>query len=172
MTKQVHILLGGLTTWGDGYLTSGGMYGLADQLRKLPEISVTVWQWAQWIECMRAIKPGKVAIIGYSGGGSRATWLANAYKKDIDLMVLYDPSPNWQMEPVYANVKQVVCYQNDTPMMPVPTWRPPFVMFLGGGVVEAHTNSSVFHIAEQHLAVQYDQVLHKRTIEFVENYLK
>lgn len=156
--KQVHILLGGLTPWGDGYFTSAGMYGLADQLRKLPETSVTVWTWARWIECMRAIKPDtKLVIIGFSGGGSRATWLADAYKKDIDLMVLYDPSPSWQMEPVYANVKHVVCYQNDTPLM----------LGLGGGKVEAHTNSSVFHIAEQHLAVQYNQTLHKRTIDFV-----
>jgi hypothetical protein len=46
-------------------------------------------------------------VIGYSGGGSRATWLANLpAKPKIDLMVLYDPSPTWQMKAIYANVKK------------------------------------------------------------------
>jgi pimeloyl-ACP methyl ester carboxylesterase len=37
---------------------------------------------------------GSLVVIGYSGGGSRATWLANEHKQlMLNLMVLYDPSP-------------------------------------------------------------------------------
>jgi pimeloyl-ACP methyl ester carboxylesterase len=59
-------------------------------------------------------KDDLVIVIGYSGGGSRATWLANLpAKPKIDLMVLYDPSPTWQMKAIYANVKKALCYRNN-----------------------------------------------------------
>lgn len=157
----VQLLLGGLTTYGDGNITSAGMYGLASQIRtKVPGTQVTIWPWAQWANAARAAYMGsrdtKRVIIGYSGGGSRATWLANSYdrKIPIDLMALYDPSPKWQMQPVYDNVKEAISYENRWPLM----------FGLGGGHLVAHTNSQLISIAEQHLLVQADQSLHDRTI--------
>lgn len=161
MMVNVYLLLGGLTRFGDGYLTSAGMYGLAKQLRALPGVSVDIWPWAQWISAgdkIQRVRPQRLAIIGYSGGGSRATYLANYLRPlTVDLLVLYDPSPAWQMQPVGSNVRQAICYENDWPLM----------FGLGGGKLIARTNSKTYHVAEQHLLVQFDQTLHIRTVAAV-----
>jgi hypothetical protein len=166
MTVQVHILLGGLVSW-DGYVTSAGMFGLAKQLRALPGVSVTTSTWGSWQNVYSAIThrtvgPTKVVVIGYSGGGTRATWLANySSKPRIDLMVLYDPSPKWQMQVIDTNVKSALCYYNANPMMPS------FNGMLGGGRLVGKTKIETFTISEQHLAVQFDQSLHARTLAAV-----
>lgn len=161
---RVYILLGGL--WGfDGPVTSRGMYGLAGQLGKLINTAVSTYTWTNWPTARDDIAKvwgAKVVVIGYSGGGSRATYLANQLAKPaIDLMVLYDPSPRWQMQPIGNNVKHAMCYYNLSPMMPSP-----FGM-LGGGKLIGQTNIETFPIAEQHLTVQYDQTLHARTVAAV-----
>jgi len=101
------------------------MFHLANMLRELPDTTVTTYNWNSWPDAYRAILTNqgkaKIVVIGYSGGGSRATWLANMPSKpQIDLMVYYDPSPRWQMKPISANVKRALCYHNTNPMMWVP----------------------------------------------------
>jgi hypothetical protein len=174
---QIYILLGGVADgffglpdgW-DGVVDSAGMEALANSLKTVRGVKlVATYDWGDWDHCIDPIVANKgadkIAVIGYSGGGSRATYLADTlyYKKpmaNIDLMVLYDPSPSWQMEPIGANVKSALCYHNTDPMM----------FGLGGGVL-TDTDSSVpittIDIAEQHLLVQADQKLHQRTIAAV-----
>lgn len=160
---RAFILLGGL--FGpDGVVTSAGMYGLANMLEKLPGVGVTTYCWSDWQNIVPLLYPrqgGKVAVLGYSGGGSRATWLADSSSGTIDLMVLYDPSPSWQMKPIGGNVLHAVCYHN--------TW--PLFFGLGGGVLttvpEYSGKLETIDIAEQHLAVQFNPDLHARTVALV-----
>ncbi len=169
---QVYLLLGGLVGT-DGTVTSAGMFHLADMLRTLPDTTVTTYNWSSWPDAYRAILANqgkaKIVVIGYSGGGSRATWLANMpTKPQIDLMVSYDPSPRWQMKPIGANVKKALCYHNTQPMMYMPG-----IGSLGGGELVARApgkgDAAIenLDIAEQHFLVQVDQSLHQRTLEAV-----
>jgi pimeloyl-ACP methyl ester carboxylesterase len=176
-TVQVFLLLGGLVGT-DGTVTSAGMFHLANMLRELPDTTVTTYNWNSWPEAYRAILANqgkaKIVVIGYSGGGSRATWLANMPSKpQIDLMVYYDPSPRWQMKPISANVKRALCYHNTNPMMWVPG-----IGTLGGGELVASAAAKAgdvlagpaietVDIAEQHFLVQVDQSLHQRTVDAV-----
>ena len=167
-SARVFILLGGVEG-PDGWLDSAGMEGLGQQLGKLPDVHVSIFTWDQWQSAIEPIEDtsGKVVIIGYSGGGSRATYLANALmgKAAIDLMVLYDPSPKWQMQPIGLNVVRAVCYHNTNPMMLVP-----MLGELGGGVLTGFGVETI-DIAEQHLLVQADQRLHAETIAAVKKLL-
>jgi pimeloyl-ACP methyl ester carboxylesterase len=174
---QVYLLLGGLVG-PDGTVTSAGMFQLAKMLRELPDTEVFTYTWNRWTEAYKAILANegkaKIVVIGYSGGGSRATWLANMPSKpQIDLMIYYDPSPSWQMKSINTNVKKALCYHNTTPMMWVPG-----IGDLGGGQLVGKTLGSsgepihgpsieTIDIAEQHLLVQVDQSLHQRTVEAV-----
>ena len=74
--------------------------------------------------------------LGYSGGGSRATYLANAFMgKAADRSDWYcmTTSPKWQMQPIGHNVVRAICYHNTNPMMLVP-----LLGELGGGVLTVH----------------------------------
>ena len=178
-TVQVYLLLGGLVGT-DGIVTSAGMFHLANMLRELPDTTVTTYNWNNWPDAYRAILANqgkaKIVVIGYSGGGSRATWLANMPSKpQIDLMVHYDPSPRWQMKPIGTNVKKALCYHNTSPLMWVPS-----IGSLGGGelVASAAANEvlatpaiETVDIAEQHFLVQVDQSLHQRTVDAVRSLL-
>ena len=174
---QVFLLLGGLVGT-DGTVTSAGMFHLANMLRELPDTTVTTYNWNNWPDAYKTILAyqgkAKIVVVGYSGGGSRATWLANMpAKPQIDLMVHYDPSPRWQMKPISANVKKALCYHNTNPMMWVPG-----IGTLGGGELIASAagragdaiaapSIETVDIAEQHFLVQVDQSLHQRTVDAV-----
>jgi pimeloyl-ACP methyl ester carboxylesterase len=174
---QVHILLGGigegffgLPNGWDGPVTSDGMYGLAKQLEALPGVTIKTYDWGDWNQAWQASvsdkSADKIAVIGYSGGGSRATWLANDKSPRIDLMVCYDPSPSWQMLPIGDNVLKAICYHNLNPMMPS------LYGMLGGGRLLPSKIAGckiilTRNISEQHLDVQFDQSLHTATIEAV-----
>ena len=172
---QVFLLLGGLVG-ADGTVTSAGMFHLANMLRALPDTTVTTYNWNNWPDAYRAILANqgkaKIVVIGYSGGGSRATWLANMPSKpQIDLMVHYDPSPRWQMKPIGTNVKKALCYHNTQPLM----WVPGIGSLGGGELVASAAAKEVLatpaietvDIAEQHFLVQVDQSLHERTVDAV-----
>jgi pimeloyl-ACP methyl ester carboxylesterase len=174
-TVQVYLLLGGLVG-ADGTVTSAGMFHLANMLRELPDTTVTTYNWNNWPDAYRAILANqgkaKIVVIGYSGGGSRATWLANMPSKpQIDLMVHYDPSPRWQMKPIGTNVKKALCYHNTQPLM----WVPGIGSLGGGELVSSAAARDVLatpaietvDIAEQHFLVQVDQSLHQRTVDAV-----
>lgn len=166
---RVFNLLGGMFG-ADGWADSRGMIVLADRLAKLPNVrSVDNYSWYDWQQAasdiMTAPTSDKKAVIGYSGGGSRATWLANSIKNPIDLMVLYDPSLAREMQPIGSNVRHGVCYHNNNPGMWLPFYGP-----LGGGVLSglAGTVIETIEISEFHMLVQMDQKLHDTTVKFVE----
>ena len=160
--KHVYLLLGGLQG-KDGWVTSAGMYRLRSSLAELPDVTVTTYDWPSYKKVAADIallpKDDMVVVIGYSGGGAKATWLANMPSKpQIDLMVLYDPSPPWGMQVIGPNVKRALCYCNVTPVF----------FGLGGGVLRGRdTNVETVKIFEQHMLVQVDETLHQRTIEEV-----
>ena len=149
--NNVYILLGGTQSW-DGVVTSAGMYGLKSELlTSFPNVNVKTYTWSSYSDAANEIsglpKDDVAIVIGYSGGGSRATWLANmAFHSKIDLMVLYDPSPKWQMKSIPVNVKHTVCYHNLRGA----------VLGLCGGVCKGVGIEAV-DINENHLAVQFDE---------------
>lgn len=160
----IFVLRGGIAPQGmDGPVSSRGMDLLADRLQGKGR-SIRRYNWGAWTQARADIfgemaRGSKIAIIGYSGGGSRATWIADTIPRaTIDLMVLYDPSPSWQMDPISNNVKRAVCYYNRMPLM----------FGLGGGQLKGTTQIETVRIAEQHLAVQFDESLHARTVAEVE----
>jgi pimeloyl-ACP methyl ester carboxylesterase len=164
MSQNAHafILLGGF--WGpDGWATSVGMLGLREMLKTI--VPVSVYTWNQYEKAAQEVlglqDKSKIILLGYSGGGSRATWLANLPTHPrIDLMVLYDPSPSWQMEPISENVKKAISYHNTAP----------FFFGLGGGVLIGRQVETV-NIAENHMLVQSDVSLHQRTVAEVRKIL-
>ena len=141
-------------------VASAGMLRLQSSLAALPDVEVTLYDWSSFKEAGEDIallpKDDIVIVIGYSGGGSRATWLANLPSEPkIDLMILYDPSPSWDMKVIGPNVKQAICYHNATP----------FFFGLGGGVLVGNkTQIDTVDINENHMLVQTDTTLHQRTI--------
>ena len=164
------ILLGGLEG-ADGYLDSAGMEALAAQLRAVPGIETSVWTWDKWEQALAVVRAceghAKIAVIGYSGGGSRMTYLASESPLPIiDLMIGYDPSPKWQIKDIEMNVHKAICYYNTKPDLYVP-----LIGALGGGRLAGYTNIQTIEIAEPHLAVQADQSLHDRTIAAVKELL-
>jgi hypothetical protein len=153
---RVFVLLGGLIGI-DGVLTSAGMFGLASQIRALGA-TVSTHLWSNWPDVRQLIEglplSTRVVLVGYSGGGSRATYVARAVMRPIDLVVAYDPSPAWQMRPLPTTVLRAVCYHNNLPLM----------FGLGGGhLTGAHTLVTQ-EISEPHLLVQVDQRLHSQTL--------
>ncbi|HXH94050.1 MAG TPA: hypothetical protein VNN25_20915 [Thermoanaerobaculia bacterium] len=162
---RVYLLLGGLFSI-DGYVTSPGMLQLRGMVQEnIPGTTFNAYLWGDFLKCHRDLmehQNDKLAVIGYSGGGHKATWIANGYYGDvrnylgkprIDLMVLYDPSPTWSMMQIGNNVKRAICYENLTPWM----------LGLGGGVLKG-PNVTTIPIRMQHLAVQASGTLHRQTL--------
>ena len=172
--KHVFLLLGGLQG-ADGWVTSAGMYGLRSSLKALPDVELITYNWQSYKDAYDAIAllpPDDIVIvIGYSGGGHKATWLANGYsgvpgrywgRPRIDLMVVYDASPTWAMMPIHDNVKRAINFRSVTPMF----------FGLGGGALVGNTEIETVDLYENHLLVQVNQTLHQRTIAEVKKVQK
>src|SRR5215470_599353 len=169
--KHVYLLLGGIVS-SDGWATSAGMFALRSSLAALPNVEVTTYEWGSFKKAandIASLPPDDIVIvIGYSGGGAMATWLANGQFIDgtymprprIDLMVLYDPSPTWSMMPIHDNVKRAICYRNVTPL---------FFGLGGAALVGKNTRIETIDIFGPHVLVQLNGALHQRTIDEVKN---
>lgn len=167
MKVNAYILLGGLLGNALDAPTDLGMYSLNRQLAAIAGVSPQTYFWGSWESALQDMskvvtrRPREaIALIGYSGGGTRATYLATATKMIIDLMVLYDPSPRWQMKPINGNVRKAINFYNQHPDLGD----------LGGGVLRkstmnVSTNLITINISEEHLVVDSDQKLHDRTIQ-------
>ena len=182
--KRIYVLLGGVAPaipflkipdGADGWVTSRGLVTFANDLTTYTRTIVHTYVWGNWETCLndmeaeyrRGIPEGdKMIVIGYSGGGSRATYIGYSLpaKYIIDLMVLWDPSPKWQMQyQLGPNVKKILQFHNTNPMMPSQYGM------LGGGEVkirsENHTTKvETVSIAEQHLLVQADKSIKAKTL--------
>jgi dienelactone hydrolase len=164
MSKHVFLLLGGMQG-PDGFVDSRGMLHLKYMLNELPDTRVMIYTWDAWRAVLPALAEGngdKRIIIGYSGGGSRATWLAIATRRTIDLLVAYDPSPIWEMRDLPGNVKKAICYHNSIRDLIVP-----FVGQLGGGHLAGIKDIETVEIEMPHLLVQEDIKLHQHTVDAV-----
>jgi hypothetical protein len=147
-TKRIYMLLGGLIG-PDGIalapIENSGMIVMQAQLKVMGcEVYVETWDnWARLIPMMGpASADYRNIVIGYSGGGSRATYLADhSSKPHIDLMILIDPSPKAQMRPVGANVKHALLVYNNFPGL------------LGGGTLSMFTPFKTVGVYAPHLMV-------------------
>lgn len=175
MATKCVILMGGLLG-ADGYVDSEGMEYLGKMLVDqgvIAKENLSIFTFMHYQDEAESWISGHVAahstsdklvLIGYSGGGSRGTYLTRAMGNyQFDLFVAYDPSPKWQMLPVGPNVKNVLLYYNSDPKLYVP-----FLGSLGGGVITAvdqtRTHIETVTIAQEHLLVQENSTLHARTI--------
>jgi hypothetical protein len=138
------------------------MIALAQSIqRNIPDVQVITWYWGQYLQAyryLRTLPPGmKRVLVGYSGGGSRSTYIANQKpRQSIDLIIGY-PSPTWQMMPLTPNIERAICYHNNCPNFGG----------LGGGRFTGIKNIQTIEICENHLDVQWDQSLHRRTIRAI-----
>lgn len=175
--KQIHLLLGGMTGGPLDRLppSNTGMFALK---RMLAPRLVTDWTWGDWMRCVDDIRANykegnQVVLIGYSGGGSRGCYATRMLASvapviPVTLLVAYDPSPADQMLGLADNVQSACCYYNERPMM----WWPG-VGRLGGGRLFAVEQRSppvieTMTVRQQHLLVQFDQELHRRTIALID----
>ncbi len=161
---RIYTILGGFIGF-DGYVTSAGLYGLNHQIEeKFPYAKITTYTWSEYRKVGFTIaeyQRDRHAVIAYSGGGSRATWLANVFRsRMIDRMILYDPSPHWQMMPIgNTGVVKALVYQNSAP----------FFFGYGGGAVEGRPGQvQTVPISMNHVVVQFSQELHNRTLAELE----
>ena len=167
MICHCYILEGGI--WGvDGIVDSTGMVSLANRIKAMfPQIQTETHYWSSYVTVENEIKKlfvtDKVILIGYSGGGSRATYVANdvAYSHKIDLIIGYDPSPKGQMQVMKSNVVRAVTYYNTSILSRIS------MLGLGGGQFSGSksTQFSVHSISQQHLAVQFNEALHQITFQ-------
>ena len=162
--KNVFVGLGGLIG-PDGILDSEGISYLAEEIAKLPNTRVSTWTWDKWENLDQALArtlPSDLnVVLGYSGAGSRATYLVAR----IDLLILLDPSPAWQMRTIEKNVKRAICFHNAAPALYIP-----FIGELGGGILRGVSGVPIetIDIAEEHLAVQEDESIRTRVLKEIE----
>jgi hypothetical protein len=162
MNVFIFILLGGLIGF-DGYAVSPGILLLAHRLEAFGDVTTHDWRAQRAVtERIANLSPNdKVVLIGYSGGGFAITHIAEDLNRNpphkIDLLIAYDPSPTWSMKAIGKNVAKAICYCNDSPLL----------LGLGGAKLSGST-VEIINISEHHLAVQFDESLHKRTIAEVE----
>ncbi len=160
MIPRIFIMRGGVIGI-DGPLTSPGMDALGREITARTGLTPRLFNWNEWegVADRIALIPAidQIILIGYSGGGSRATFVCNRLApKRIDLLILYDPSPWWQMEPVTTNVSKAICFHNQNPAL----------LTFGGGHLKG-PNVVEIQISEQHLFVQSDERLHDVTIKSI-----
>lgn len=159
---RCYVLMGGM--WGfDGSAFSRGMAALSARLNAIDQVVSTYHYWSSWPAVEQQIRKLstelRTAVIGYSGGGSRLTYM----KTPIDMCIGYDPSPAHEVKTVH-NFTKAICYHNRqiSWFMGIP---------LGGGQYEGG-NVTTYHIDEHHLKVQFDESLHQKTLAAIEQLRK
>lgn len=155
---RVYVICGGILGWD--WFSSPGMLSLSADLHRMKGVYSSTHAWSNYQDIVKDVKNtasripyNGVALIGYSGGGTRALFAAHEMAPiKVDLLVLYDPSPNWQMIPVPKNVQRTLCYTSTLPL----------AFGLGGGQATGH-NVELHKVAVPHLAIQGSTHLHEIT---------
>ena len=160
---HVSVIRGGAIS-GDG-TGSVGMNLVANSIQlNMPGVQVATWDWGQVEEVHYALsqlsRSTKRILVGFSGGGSRITWIARLRPlQTIDLAIGYDPSPIADMRTLRGTkVKKAICYHNNCPNC---FW------YGGGQFTGIAPNIHTKQICEQHLAVQCDRTLHRGTFQAI-----
>jgi hypothetical protein len=172
MSTHIYFLQGGMVG-PDGFFDGWGIATLGRRLDPYGILHMKFWNQVDSGEVANEIKSlpadADLIFIGFSGGGSRASWLARQlYPRQVKLIVGYDPSPWWQMKRLQDNVQRAITYYNPHPLMGA----------LGSGkysgpkTVRIETLSINGGWGEQHLAVQFDETLHQLTIAAVQQATK
>ncbi len=144
-----------------GAIFSGGMFGLAKQIKAIsPDINCTIHGWrdvqsiVNEINSLPSTIPG--VLVGYSMGGNSTTQIALFSKRQIQLIVAYDASVLGEIWRLGRNVDRTVCFRSTNYTMPY-----------GHAQLEGH-NVVTINTSDVHLAVCYDQALHKITLEAIQ----
>jgi hypothetical protein len=141
-----------------GRATSPGMVSLAERLEEFGKSSVHAWDDPMVVQLLNAAlrSGGKAAVVGYSLGANQLGYISPLVHYRIDLGIAYDPS---RFSPLVKNgvqtapnFRKLVCYHN------VGAW------WFGGSRYEG-PNVKTVKVNAFHLAVQFDEALHLRTIE-------
>lgn len=137
-----------------GRLTSPGIVSLSSRLGQHGAMTLHSWDDAGVIPAINQTK-GTVAVVGYSLGANAIGHIGAHSDRWIDLGVAYDPS---RLSPLVNNgvqyapqFKRVLCYQN------VGAW-------FFGGAGYAGRNVETTKVNTFHLAIQFDEMLHAKTI--------
>jgi len=154
MTARIYVIYG----QGDAF-TSGGMVQLASRIRQewWPKANVTEHVWRTGIaaivpDIMRLPQDQAVILIGYSLGANDVTMIGNrVMPRMVDLAVCYDPSVAGVVEQPGPNIKRLLLYHNLSP-------EPIGHAIFAGSMVERSD------IQTSHLAVDYDEALHQKTL--------
>ena len=146
-----------------GAPTSLGMLDLADRIRNLGGIDVSTYSWDDYntvisdIAAQAADTP--VALIGYSLGANATSWIAHSMpQRPIALLIAYDPSIWLPMSEVGDNVDRSILYHNNG--------IDPF-----GHARLTAPRLETIETWLLHVAVDFDQTLHKYTMAAVEKQL-
>lgn len=158
MGKTVFVMYG-----QGGVLTSPGMYALGARIKAAGNnVAYFSARRPDLVEqAIRSFKEkAKVAIIGYSLGANYATWVADAvYPRAIDLVVAYDPTVNAPIKSLRENVKRAICYRQTGYVL---------TSALFGRGVLVGPQVEIVNTANDHLLVQFDEALHRRTLAAIE----
>lgn len=149
---RIHVIYG-----QGGFLTSGGMYLLAQRLRSLyPKSVVQTWNWSDSSAIVADIvgHAGEpVILIGYSLGANAITWISSRIpKRTINLAVAYDPSVLTTVLQPGPNIKRLLLYHN------LPDLEPEGHAVFRGPQVETTS------ILLPHLLICWSQSLHAQTL--------
>ncbi len=142
-----------------GALTSGGMVNFASRLRQYKHLNVTTHTWNNpglIVNSINKMAPDTpIVIIGYSLGANDTTWITgNLPRRQIALVVAYDPSVYGYIYPRSPNIKRFLLYHNQGAL----GFGHAIIPGLGIERYDVHTS---------HLLVDYNSALHARTIEAV-----
>jgi len=134
-----------------------------------PVYDYTEWRTiAQSIISERAKTPdAKFVITGYSMGANAVTLIASEPKVgNIDLLVSYDPTVWWTLNPLENNVKSAICFHNH--------WLPNVVGLakLSLGTSFDPKNYNEVQISEAHGSVDYDPKLAKIATDALEKVIQ
>jgi hypothetical protein len=166
----VGVILGGATGF-DGCGWSPGILTLRNQIKGIPGVQVSTWNWGEYKEVfkeLRSLPPQtKRVLVGYSGGGWRIVTIARMIpSQTIDLVIGYDPSPTRRMkDPLTSNVRRAIFYHCLTKI-----WVPGLGL-IGGGLFFGIDDITRIDLPwwESHFDVQKDQGLHNRTCREIRN---
>ncbi len=143
-----------------GAVTSGGMRQLASRLARIRGLTVSTHSWkypGRIIADINRLPKGEpVILIGYSLGAHTTTYVAHYLpRREIALAVCYDPSVYSAVQfPAGPNIRRLILYHNNGRSR------------LGHARIPGRQVETI-EINEGHLAVDYDQRLHARTIAAV-----